>query len=59
LCFGQQLAGNVEITTKGVSLQSDEVDYHCNTGEIEPRGNVRFRAFPQQYWHVSVVPLLV
>jgi hypothetical protein len=32
--------GNVEITIDGVELQADEVDYHWDTGELEPLGNV-------------------
>ena len=32
--------GNVEITVAGVEVQADEVDYHWDTGEIEPYGNV-------------------
>jgi lipopolysaccharide assembly outer membrane protein LptD (OstA) len=37
----------VEVATKGVILQADEVDYHCRTGEIEARGNVLLKPFPQ------------
>ena len=40
-----RLTGNVEVRTKGIILEADEADYHCN-GDIEPRGNVHFRAFP-------------
>jgi hypothetical protein len=31
-------------------VQADEADYDCGTGggDIEPRGNVHFRVFPQQ-----------
>jgi lipopolysaccharide assembly outer membrane protein LptD (OstA) len=42
-----RLTGNVEVTTKGVALQADEADYHCGTGEIEPRGNVVLKPFVQ------------
>jgi len=42
-----RLTGNVEMTTKGVTLQADEADYHCGTGEIEPRGNVVLKPFTQ------------
>ena len=38
-----RLTGNVEVSTKGVTLQADEADYHCGTGEVEPRGNVLFK----------------
>jgi hypothetical protein len=41
-----KLTGNVEIRTNDVIVQADEADYHCSTGEIEPRGNV----------HVNIVP---
>src|SRR5262245_54908968 len=37
-----KLTGNVEVTVKGVRLEADEADYHCQSGEIEPRGNVHF-----------------
>ena len=40
-----RLTGNVEVRTKGTILEADEADFHCN---VEPSGNVRFRAFPQQ-----------
>jgi lipopolysaccharide assembly outer membrane protein LptD (OstA) len=43
-----RLTGNVEVATKGFVLQSDEADYHCSTGEIEPRGNVHMNFVPQQ-----------
>jgi lipopolysaccharide assembly outer membrane protein LptD (OstA) len=42
------LTGNVEVSAKGFVLQSDEADYHCSSGEIEPRGNVHLRVLPQQ-----------
>ena len=38
-----RLTGNVEVSTKGVTLQADQADYHCGTGEVEPRGNVLFK----------------
>jgi lipopolysaccharide assembly outer membrane protein LptD (OstA) len=42
-----RLTGSVEISTKGVTVQADEADYHCGTGEVEPRGNVLFKPFSQ------------
>jgi hypothetical protein len=42
-----RLTGNVEVIAKGVTLQADEADYHCGTGEIEPRGNVVLKPFAQ------------
>ena len=42
-----RLTGNVEISSKGVTLQADEADYHCGTGEVEPRGNVLFKPLGQ------------
>ena len=42
------VTGNVEVTAKGFVLQSDEANYHCSTGEIEPRGNVHLKVLPQQ-----------
>jgi lipopolysaccharide assembly outer membrane protein LptD (OstA) len=38
-----QLRGNVEIRANNVTVQADEADYHCQTGEIEPRGNVHLK----------------
>lgn len=38
-----RLKGNVEITIDGVELQADEVDYHWDTGELEPYGNVHLK----------------
>src|ERR1700722_2915707 len=35
--------GNVEITINGVELRADEVDYHWDTGELEPNGNVHLQ----------------
>jgi hypothetical protein len=35
--------GNVEITINGVELRADEVDYHWDTGELEPNGNVHVK----------------
>ena len=35
--------GNVEITVNGVELRADEVDYHWDTGEVEPNGNVHLK----------------
>ena len=43
-----RLTGDVEISTKGVTLQADEADYHCGTSEFEPRGNVVFKPYRQQ-----------
>jgi len=45
-----RLTGGVEVKTKDVLLQADEVDYHCGTGagDIEPRGNVHLRVVSQQ-----------
>jgi lipopolysaccharide assembly outer membrane protein LptD (OstA) len=42
--------GNVEIKLDGVDLFADEVDYHLDTGELEPLGNVRLKpiAPPEQ-----------
>jgi lipopolysaccharide assembly outer membrane protein LptD (OstA) len=42
-----RFSGDVEVTTKGVTLQADEADYHCGTGEIAPRGNVVLKPFAQ------------
>jgi lipopolysaccharide assembly outer membrane protein LptD (OstA) len=42
-----RLTGDVQVTTKGVTLQADEADYHCSSGEIEPRGNVVLKPFAQ------------
>ena len=41
-----QLKGNVEVTTDGAVLKADEADYHCDTGEIEPLGNVHMKVTP-------------
>jgi lipopolysaccharide assembly outer membrane protein LptD (OstA) len=41
-----RLTGSVEVTVSGVKLQADEVDIHFDTGEIEPRGNVRLKPVP-------------
>jgi hypothetical protein len=38
---------DVEIRTNSVIVQADEADYQCSTGEIEPRGNVHLKVFPQ------------
>jgi lipopolysaccharide assembly outer membrane protein LptD (OstA) len=38
-----RLKGNVEISINGMKLQADEVDLHWDSGEIEPRGNVRLK----------------
>jgi hypothetical protein len=38
-----RLRGNVEIWTDAMMLRTDEADFHRDTGEIEPRGNVRVR----------------
>ena len=45
-----RLTDGVEVKTKDVLLQADEVDYHCGTGagDIEPRGNVHLRVVAQQ-----------
>ena len=42
------LTGNVEVTAKGFVLQADEADYHCGTGDIEPRGNVHLKVLPER-----------
>jgi len=42
------LTGNVEVTARGFVLQADEADYHCSTGEMEPRGNMHLKVLPQQ-----------
>jgi hypothetical protein len=42
-----KLTGDVEIRTNDVIVQADEADYHCATGEIEPRGNVHMKFVPQ------------
>jgi lipopolysaccharide assembly outer membrane protein LptD (OstA) len=42
------LNGNVEIRTSTAVVQADEADYHCDTGEVEPRGNVHMNFVPQQ-----------
>jgi lipopolysaccharide assembly outer membrane protein LptD (OstA) len=41
-----QLRGNAEIATSTVIVQSDEADYHWDTGEIDARGNVHVRPIP-------------
>lgn len=41
-----RLTGGVQVRTRDVLLQADEADYHCG-GDIEPRGNVHLRVFPQ------------
>jgi lipopolysaccharide assembly outer membrane protein LptD (OstA) len=41
-----QLRGNVEINTDSLILRADRADYHWDTGEIEPRGNVHVRPIP-------------
>ena len=38
-----RLKGNVEITVNGVELRADELDYHWDTGELEPIGNVHLK----------------
>jgi len=43
-----RLTGDVEISTKGVTLQADEADYHCGTSDFEARGNVVFKPYRQQ-----------
>ena len=35
--------GNVEIAINGVELRADEVDYHWDTGELEPNGHVHLQ----------------
>ena len=35
--------GGVEITLNRMELRADEVDYHWDTGEIEPFGNVHLK----------------
>jgi len=35
--------GNVEIKLGGVEIQADEVDYHWQTGECEPLGDVHVK----------------
>lgn len=35
--------GKVEIALDGVELRADEVDYHWDTGELEPYGNVQLQ----------------
>ncbi len=35
------LKGNVKIVQEKVTIAADEADYHLDTGEIKPRGNVR------------------
>jgi lipopolysaccharide assembly outer membrane protein LptD (OstA) len=35
--------GNVDIKLVGVEIQADEVDYHWQTGECEPLGNVHVK----------------
>jgi lipopolysaccharide export system protein LptA len=35
------LTGNVEITLGGMNLQADAVDFHWDSGELEPSGSVR------------------
>jgi len=35
--------GNVEITIDGMELRADQVDYHWDTGELEPNGNVHLQ----------------
>ena len=38
--FSVQLKGRVEIKTKSMILQADEVDFDKSTGQLSPRGNV-------------------
>jgi lipopolysaccharide assembly outer membrane protein LptD (OstA) len=40
---GVRFKGMVEIKIDGVTLQADEVDYHLDTGEFEPYGNVHLK----------------
>jgi lipopolysaccharide assembly outer membrane protein LptD (OstA) len=35
--------GDVEMKINGLELRADEVDYHWDTGEIEPLGNVHLK----------------
>ena len=35
--------GHVEIATDAIVLHADEMDYHCDCGEVELRGNVRLK----------------
>lgn len=44
---GVRFKGMVEIKIDGVVLQADEVDYHLDTGEFEPYGNVHLKPTPQ------------
>jgi lipopolysaccharide assembly outer membrane protein LptD (OstA) len=37
------LKGSVEINLGGYTLLADEAEYHQDTGEIQPRGNVRVK----------------
>jgi lipopolysaccharide assembly outer membrane protein LptD (OstA) len=41
------LKGNVKILQQKVTITADEADYHLDTGEIEPRGNVRVTQSPR------------
>ncbi len=43
-----RLTGNVRVTTVDAVVQADEANYHCDTGEIEPLTNVRFKYAPQR-----------
>ncbi|HWZ33243.1 MAG TPA: hypothetical protein VNX18_18000 [Bryobacteraceae bacterium] len=38
-----RLKGGVAITINGMELRADEVDYHWDTGELEPYGNVHVK----------------
>ncbi len=38
--FVVRFKGEVEITLNGMELRADQVDYHWDTGEMEPSGNV-------------------
>ena len=41
------LKGGVKIIQERIIVTADEAEYHTDTGEIEPRGNVRIRPSPR------------
>jgi lipopolysaccharide assembly outer membrane protein LptD (OstA) len=49
-----QYRGNVVMTTNGLELRADELDYDTNNGMGDVRGNVKFRVQPST---ARVIPL--
>jgi len=39
------LRGHTKITTQGLTVSADEMEFNQDTGEIEPRGNVRVQLY--------------